>query len=85
MEPLKMLPWLARKAGIDDAHAQALWVEANRYAAARTGRINCPEHWKAAIDRLLDLLEEQRRIREALGMDRESPLTLALAAGGERL
>lgn len=50
-----LLPWLAKKAGIDERRADVLWHDACRYAAHRAA----PEssaYFKLAIDRLLELV-----------------------------
>jgi hypothetical protein len=51
-----MLPWLARKAGISEHRAEVLWHAAQRYAAFNTGETETPAYWKAAMDRLLELI-----------------------------
>ena len=50
MKVPKMLPWLARKAGIDETHAEALWAEAIVYATAHTGWVGTSEYWKTAVN-----------------------------------
>lgn len=54
----KLLPWLARKAGIDDVRAAALWREAERWAA-RQAPDGSPVYYKLAVDRLLHLVAEE--------------------------
>ena len=56
MKSPKMLPWLARKAGISDARAEELWAEAIRHATEKTGWVGTSEYWKAAVARLLELV-----------------------------
>jgi hypothetical protein len=51
----KLLPWLARKAGIDDRRADVLWRDACRYAAHRAAP-ESSDYFKIAIDRLLELV-----------------------------
>ena len=60
MKTLKILPWLARKAGIAEARANELWAEAIRHATDKTGWVGTPEYWKVAMDRLLELIETER-------------------------
>jgi hypothetical protein len=60
MTALKMLPWLAHKAGISEERAEELWVEAVRYATNQTGTVGSSEHSKAAIDRLQELIEAEQ-------------------------
>jgi len=52
----KLLPWLARKAGVAEHRAETLWHAAQRYAALHTGETETPAYWKAAMDRLLELI-----------------------------
>jgi hypothetical protein len=52
-----ILPWLAHKAGISERRAETLWVAARRYAIAHHGHEpETPAFWKAAMDRLLELI-----------------------------
>lgn len=62
----KLLPWLARKAGIDDRRADVLWRDACRYAAHRAAP-ESSDYFKIAIDRLLELVAA-----ESLRADAES-------------
>ena len=50
----KLLPWLARKAGISDARATTLWHEAERWAAHQAAK-GSAAYFKLAVDRLLEL------------------------------
>lgn len=52
----KLLPWLARKAGVAERRAEILWHAAQRYAALHTGETETPAYWKTAMDRLLELI-----------------------------
>ncbi len=51
----KMLPWLAKKAGITEHRADVLWHAALRHAA-RVAKADTSDYWKAAMDRLLELI-----------------------------
>ncbi len=55
----KMLPWLAKSAGVPIARAEGLWADAIRYATIETGWVETPEYWKVAVDRLLELLQTE--------------------------
>ena len=59
MKSPKILPWLARKAGISDARTEALWHKAVRHATLTTGWVNTPEYWRVAMDKLLQLVEAE--------------------------
>lgn len=54
--PPKILPWLAKKAGISDHRAEILWHAAQRFAALHSGETETPAYWKLAMDRLLELV-----------------------------
>jgi hypothetical protein len=54
----KLLPWLASKAGISDAHAASLWREAER-TAAHKATAGTSDYYRLAVDELL------RRVAEA--------------------
>lgn len=70
--PPKILPWLARKAGIADRRAEVLWHAAQRYAAHRCGETDTPAYWQAAMDRLLELVaaESLREDAASFGLRR---------------
>ncbi len=54
MEPdfPKILPWLARKAGIPLSRAEVLWEAARCGAASLAGETGTPAYFSAAMDRL---------------------------------
>ena len=52
----KILPWIARKAGVPLERAEELWIDAVIYATQRADIVESPEYWKAAVDRLLALI-----------------------------
>lgn len=72
----QMLPWLARKAGITERRAEILWHAAQRFAALHTGEAETPAYWKAAMDRLLELIaaEALREDAASFGMRRVARL-----------
>lgn len=76
----KILPWLARKAGISDHRAEILWHAAQRYAALRTGATDTPEYWTVSMDRLLELAaaETLREDAASFGLRRWSRLNAHL-------
>ena len=51
----KILPWLAKKAGISDDRLRTLWRLSQDHARKLTGETETPAFWKAAVDRLLEL------------------------------
>ncbi|HEY5762869.1 MAG TPA: hypothetical protein VIS73_06650 [Rhodocyclaceae bacterium] len=53
----KLLPWLARRAGVSNELAHRLWRRAIQEAAAIAGSDHSAEYHAVAIDRLLNLLE----------------------------
>lgn len=50
----KILPWLAKKAGISESRAATLWHDAERWAARRA-TFGSSLYFKLAVDRLLEL------------------------------
>ncbi len=50
----KILPWLAKKAGISESRAAVLWRDAERWAAHRAAP-GSSLYFKLAVDRLLEL------------------------------
>ncbi len=50
----KLLPWLAKKAGITERRATTLWHEAERWAAHRAPT-GSSAYYQHAVDRLLEL------------------------------
>jgi hypothetical protein len=67
-----MLPWLARKAGISEAHAEELWAEAVICATVQTGWVGTAQYWKAAVDRLVELMELESQTLRTITIERET-------------
>lgn len=61
MRTPKILPWLARKAGVSEARAADLWFDAIRHATEVTGWVGTSEYWRVANERLLELLEVEKQ------------------------
>lgn len=59
MNTPKLLPWYARKAGISDERAEALWRKAVCAATVETGWVGNAEYWGAAMDHFHRLLEKE--------------------------
>ena len=59
MRTPKMLPWLARKAGINDARAEELWAEAIEYVATTPFEPRPGAGDELAVKRLLMLIEAE--------------------------
>ncbi len=79
----KILPWLARKAGIPLELAEALWQEASAEAARRWA-VGSSEYCKEAIDSLLAKVASEALTRRGatfgLGIWLRLPVRLWLAA-----
>lgn len=60
----KLLPWLAKKAGIGDARAATLWHDAERWAA-RQAAPGSATYFKHAVDRLLELVAAESLRQDA--------------------
>lgn len=65
----KLLPWLARKAGIEERRAEALWRKASRQATLCAER-GTSAHHAAAMKRFVELLtvETQREDAACFGL-----------------
>jgi hypothetical protein len=59
MKPPKILPWIARKAGISDELALKLWRRAVSEAEYLTGKSEGSEYWALAVERFLDIVEDE--------------------------
>lgn len=55
----KMLPWLAKKAGVSVPVAEKLWRRAVGDAADYAGVASGPEFHRFALERFIDLLEDE--------------------------
>ncbi|HQR58745.1 MAG TPA: hypothetical protein PK503_05340 [Azonexus sp.] len=59
MKAPKILPWIARKAGISDELALKLWRRAISEAEYLTGKTEGSEYWGLAVERFLDIVEDE--------------------------
>ena len=59
MRAPKLLPWVARKAGIRDELALKLWRRAAGEAEALTGGCDSSEYFRLAMERFIDLVEAE--------------------------
>ena len=56
----KILPWVARRAGVRDDKAEGLWIEALRDASDDNGAApESSECWEMAVDHLLASLAQR--------------------------
>jgi hypothetical protein len=56
----KLLPWIARKAGISDEQNTTLWSKAMRRAALQNDTCPNSDHSRSAMQHLHELLERER-------------------------
>ena len=59
MKAPKILPWIAKKAGISDELALKLWRRANSEAEYLTGKSEGSEYWGLTIERFLSIVEDE--------------------------
>lgn len=59
MQSPKILPWIARKAGISDELALKLWRRAASEAEYLTGKSDGSEYWGLTVERFLALVEDE--------------------------
>ncbi len=61
----KILPWLAKEAGVPAAKAEALWVEALCDATRECAVVESPEYWQSAVSHLRARLATESLLRRA--------------------
>ncbi len=59
MKAPKLLPWIARKAGISDELALKLWRRAISEAEYLVGRAEGSDYWGLAVERFLAIVEDE--------------------------
>jgi len=59
MNAPKILPWIARKAGISDELALKLWRRALSEAEFLTGKAEGSNYWGLAVERFLAIVEDE--------------------------
>ena len=59
MNAPKILPWIARKAGITDELALKLWRRAASETEYLTGKSSGSEYWGLAVERFLGIVEDE--------------------------
>ena len=59
MKAPKILPWIAHKAGIGEELALKLWRRAAGEAEELTGCCNSSDYYRLAVERFIDLSEEE--------------------------
>lgn len=59
MNAPKILPWVARKAGISDELALKLWRRAGSEAEFLIGKSEGSEYWGLAVERFLSIVEDE--------------------------
>ena len=58
----KVLPWIARKAGISDEQAEALWREAVCRSTLQIGRGGNSDYYRAVMERLHELVAREKAV-----------------------
>lgn len=61
MKAPKILPWVAKRAGISEELALKLWRRAAGEAEHLVGTADGPEYWGLAIERFYSLVEDESR------------------------
>lgn len=62
MKAPKILPWVAKRAGISEELALKLWRRAAGEAEHLAGTADGPEYWGLAVERFLSLVEDEAHI-----------------------
>lgn len=60
MKTPKLLPWYARRAGVSNERATALWRKAVREATDNTGWVGNEDYWSESMRCFLALLEREQ-------------------------
>lgn len=60
MKTPKILPWIARKAGMSNERVETMWHEAVRHAALQSDRIGNSEYYRTMMERLQELVEQEK-------------------------
>ncbi len=68
-KPPKLLPWLARRAGVSDERALALWHQALDEATGDGAGVDEATFWKASMTHFRALLEREARVEELSGLN----------------
>ena len=68
MKAPKILPWIARKAGISDELALKLWSRAISEAEFLTGKAEGSEYWGLAVERFLTIVEDEVGLTPQYGL-----------------
>lgn len=71
----KILPWIARKAGISDELALKLWRRAISEAEFLTGKAEGSAYWKLSVDRFLVIVEDEIGGAPAYGLSQAPRLS----------
>jgi hypothetical protein len=59
MKAPKILPWIAKKAGISEELALKIWRRALSEAEYMSGKAEGSEYWGLAVERFLSLIEDE--------------------------
>ncbi|MDQ5880218.1 MAG: hypothetical protein QG616_47 [Pseudomonadota bacterium] len=59
MNAPKILPWIAKRAGIDEAVALKLWRRAAGEAALLVGNHDSSDFFRCSVERFISLVEEE--------------------------
>jgi len=80
----KILPWLARKAGVSGEKAAALWQQAVSDASLQAEPAKDPDrYYRLLIDRLHELLKLEKPVRKPTASHNTSPLLVLGLHGGK--
>jgi outer membrane protein TolC len=63
MKTPKVLPWLARKAGLTDEHVELLWNSALRHASLRQPQLAANQRMAVAMQELMARLGREKSLR----------------------
>lgn len=73
MKTPKVLPWLARKAGLTDEHVELLWNSALRHASLRHPQLAANQRMAVAMQELMARLGREKSLSNGI----KSPVRIA--------
>jgi len=73
MKTPKVLPWLARKAGLTDEHVELLWNSALRHASLRQPQLAANQRMAVAMQELMTRLGREKSLSNSI----KSPVRIA--------
>lgn len=87
MNPPKVLPWLARKAGLTEEHVEMIWDSAIRHASLMQPQLAANQRMAVAMQELMARLshEESKKIPRSFALNEADRFIATRAGAGMRV